>query len=158
MAHTSIRQRPSFMLGMLYVLSGGGFAWAASRYDMGTLDYMGPGYFPFALGLLLASLGLVIIARAVLTNGPVVRLPSWHLRSLAWMVGSVLMFALTLRPLGLALALVLLVVLASMASREFRWMTALANSAAMVVVNVGVFVYGLSLPLPLLPELVNLGG
>lgn len=156
MAHPCIRHRPDFVLGLLYLFAGGGFAFAASRYDMGTLDYMGPGYFPFALGVLLAGLGLVIVARAAFAGGPIVRLQPWNLRSLAWMVGSVLVFGATLRPLGLVLSLVLLVILASLASREFSWKATLANAAAMVVINVGGFAYGLSLPLPLLPQFLNL--
>lgn len=155
MPKPSIRHRPDFVLGLLYMIAGSGFAAAASRYDMGTVDYMGPGYFPFALGLLLVGIGLIIVARAVWTAGPVVGLQPWNLRSLIWMVGSVLMFGAALRPLGLIVALVLLVILASLASREFSWKATLLNAVAMVVVNVGLFVYGLSLPFPLLPEFLN---
>ena len=156
MAHPSIRHQPDFVLGLLYVLAGAGFAFAASRYDMGTLAYMGPGYFPFVLGLVLAAIGLVIVARAVLVRGPIVRIGALNPRPLIWMVGSVVVFGATLRPLGLVLALVLLVMLASLASREFTWKATLLNALAMVIINVGGFAYGLSLPLPLLPAFLDI--
>ncbi|MPS28810.1 MAG: tripartite tricarboxylate transporter TctB family protein [Alcaligenaceae bacterium] len=153
MAPSFIRNQPDFVLGLLYILAGGGFAAAASRYDMGTLAYMGPGYFPFILGMLLAAIGAWIVLRAVLIRGVRVRLASWNLRSLSWMVGSVVMFGLALQPLGLVIALVLLVILASLASHEFTWKTTLINAAVMVVLNVGGFVYGLSIPFPVLPQI-----
>ncbi|WP_353173996.1 tripartite tricarboxylate transporter TctB family protein [Paracandidimonas soli] len=154
MASLSIRHQPDFTLGLLYLLSGGGFAAAAVRYNMGTLAYMGPGYFPFILGALLAAIGLLIILRAVFGRGASVRLAPWNLRSLFWMVGSVIAFGLALQPLGLILALVLLVILASLASHEFTWKTTLINAAVMVVLNVGGFVYGLSIPFPVLPQII----
>jgi len=153
MAPSFIRNQPDFVLGLLYILAGGGFAAAASRYDMGTLAYMGPGYFPFILGMLLAAIGAWIVLRAVLIRGVRVRLASWNLRSLFWMVGSVVMFGLALQPLGLVIALVLLVILASLASHEFTWKTTLINAAVMVALNVGGFVYGLSIPFPVLPQI-----
>jgi len=157
MTHISIRHQPDFILGLLYAVAGGGFAFAASRYDMGSLSYMGPGYFPLVLGLVLAFIGQIIMARAVFVPGAMVRLQSWNLRPLIWMVGSVVIFGATLRPLGMVIALVLLVVTASLASREFTWKATLLNAFAMVVVNVGGFVYGLSLPFPLLPSFLDHG-
>jgi len=149
-----VRNQPDFVLGLLYILAGGGFAAAASRYEMGTLAYMGPGYFPFILGILLAGIGAWIVLRATLARSIRVRLAPWNLRSLFWMVGSVIMFGLALQPLGLVIALVLLVILASLASHEFTWKTTLVNALAMVVLNVGGFVYGLSIPFPVLPQII----
>ena len=157
MASSSVRDQPAFMLGLLYVLAGGGFAAAAAWYEMGTLAYMGPGYFPFLLGVLLAGIGLLIILRAVFGRGIRVRLARWDPRSLLWMVGSVIVFGLTLQPLGLIIALVLLVVLSSLASHEFTWKSALVNAFVMVVLNVGGFVYGLSIPFPILPQVMASG-
>ncbi len=155
MTQVSIKHQPDFILGSLYTLAGGGFALAASRYDMGTLSYMGPGYFPFLLGVVLAAIGIVIVARATLARGAVVRVPRWNVRPLIWMVGSVLLFAALLRPLGMVVALTVLVILASLASRDFTWKATLLNALVMVVVNVGGFVYGLSLPFPLLPAFLG---
>lgn len=154
MASLHIRNQPDFLLGSLYALAGGGFAVTSVHYDMGQLSYMGPGYFPFLLGVLLAGIGLLIIARSVARGASRARLSGWNFRSIFWMVGSVMIFGLALEPLGLIVALVLLVVLASLASHEFTWRTTLVNALVMVVLNVGGFVYGLSIPFPVFPEII----
>lgn len=154
MASLTVRHQPDFVLGILYILAGSSFAVAAAQYDIGTLAYMGPGYFPLLLGILLAGIGLLIVLRAIFSRGLKVKLAPWNLRSLLWMVGSVVVFGLALQPLGLIIALVLLVVLASLASHEFTWKTTLINAFVMVVLNVGGFVYGLSIPFPVLPAII----
>jgi len=150
-----IKHQPNFVLGGLYALAGAGFAVTSLNYDMGDLSYMGPGYFPFLLGILLAALGSLIMIRSLGFSQEVVRLSGWNLRSISWMVGSVMIFGLALEPLGLVIALVLLVVLASLASHEFTWRTTLTNALVMVVLNVGGFVYGLSIPFPVFPEILS---
>ncbi|MGB6104699.1 MAG: tripartite tricarboxylate transporter TctB family protein [Pusillimonas sp.] len=154
MSSLSIKNQPDFVLGGLYVLAGLGFALAASSYEMGTLSYMGSGYFPFLLAILLCGIGLIIIGRSIGSRGPSLKLANWSPRSLFWMVGSIMIFGLALQPLGLIVALVLLVVLASLASYEFTWKTTLVNAFVMVVVNVGGFAYGLSIPFPIFPDLI----
>lgn len=156
MASIRIQHQPNFLLGLLYIFAGGGFALVSSRYDMGQLSYMGPGYFPFMLRLLLAGIGALIVARSLGTKAAsIVRLTGWNFRSIFWMVGSVMVFGWVLQPLGLIIALVLLVVLASLASHEFTWRTTLVNAFVMVVLNVGGFVYGLSIPFPVFPEILS---
>ncbi len=56
------RSRDDLLAGAIFVALGGAFAYTASTYDVGTLRAMGPGYFPLALGLVLAALGVVIMA------------------------------------------------------------------------------------------------
>jgi hypothetical protein len=54
--------RDDLLAGAIFVALGGGFAYTASTYEVGSLRTMGPGYFPLALGLVLAALGVVIMA------------------------------------------------------------------------------------------------
>jgi hypothetical protein len=54
--------RDDLLAGVIFVALGGGFAYTASTYEVGSLRAMGPGYFPLALGLVLAALGVVIMA------------------------------------------------------------------------------------------------
>jgi hypothetical protein len=53
--------RDDLLAGVIFVALGGGFAYTASTYEVGSLRAMGPGYFPLALGLVLAALGVVIM-------------------------------------------------------------------------------------------------
>ena len=53
---------------------------------------------------------------------------------------------------GLALSTVLLILVASAASREFRWKEALVAGVALAALSVGVFIVGLKLALPIWPN------
>ena len=150
-----VRNRRDFVVGLGYFFAGATFALAARGYERGTADQMGPGYFPFWLGIVLAVLGAVVTLRALGRTAPRTTLAAWDWRALAWITGSVVLFALALQPLGLALSLAGLVVLASLASREFTWKGTLANAVFLVALNLGVFVFGLDLPLPVWPALAG---
>jgi hypothetical protein len=71
--------RDNLLAGAIFLAFGGLFAYLASTYEVGTLLAMGPGYFPMVLGLILAALGVVILATGLLTlrrEGPVAPSPS----------------------------------------------------------------------------------
>ena len=55
-----IRSQKDFASGIMFVLIGLGFAYVATTYPMGTPAKMGPGYFPFWLGILLAMIGAIV--------------------------------------------------------------------------------------------------
>ncbi len=52
-----IRSHVNFASGILFMLAGTAAAWVASGYQMGTAARLGPGYFPFWLGIVLGFLG-----------------------------------------------------------------------------------------------------
>ncbi|WP_419707774.1 tripartite tricarboxylate transporter TctB family protein [Promicromonospora sp. NFX87] len=54
----------------MFVGLGAAFAIGALGYDLGSLLEMGPGYVPFALGLVLAALGGVIVGKAYVAPDP----------------------------------------------------------------------------------------
>ncbi|HWI82643.1 tripartite tricarboxylate transporter TctB family protein [Ramlibacter sp.] len=151
----AIRNQKNFVSGLLYIACGLGFAAGATNYNLGTSARMGPGYFPFWLGLLLACIGAIVLAAALRPHAPPERLPKLDLKTLGWVLGSVALFALLLAPLGLALALVALVLVSSMASHEFGWKGAVLNAALLLALCMGAFVYGLGLQLPLWPSFIG---
>ena len=55
--------------GALMVAIGAGVVWwTALQYPIGTLQRMGPGYFPLALGIILMATGACIAAKACLAG------------------------------------------------------------------------------------------
>ena len=70
-------------------------------------------------------------------------------------LGSVVLFGLAIPWLGLALSTVLLVVVSSMASDEFRWKEAVIASIAVAAFAVGVFAYGLGVQMPIWPAFLQ---
>ena len=150
----TIRNRKDFLAGLVYLVAGIAFAIGATQYKMGSADRMGPSYFPFWLGLLLAFIGEVVVMGAVRRNATPEGLPRFDWRSLAWILLSVVLFGLLLPRLGLVVSLILLVLVSSRASHEFRWKGALLNAAFLLLVCWGAFIYGLNLQLPLWPSFI----
>ena len=78
---------------------------------------------------------------------------------LAFVVASVviglILFGLTVRPLGLALAGPILIAAAGFASSEVRWRETLVYGLAMTAFCVGLFKFALGLPIPLAPWLMG---
>ena len=57
-------QRRDYYAGALIMLLGAGAAIVGSRYNIGSLTRMGPGFFPTILGILLAVIGVLIAGSA----------------------------------------------------------------------------------------------
>jgi hypothetical protein len=140
-----------FLTGFMFLLFGAAAMLLSRGLTVGTAAKMGPGYFPFALGLLLAVLGAVLLSRSLLRTEEPQPWPSMQLRPLAIVLLSVFLFSQILKPLGLVLSTALLVVMVSKASHEFRWREALVNAAVLVVVVLAVFVYFLKFQIPVWP-------
>jgi hypothetical protein len=136
-----------FCSGLIFLGVGVAFVGFGRHYPMGTTMHMGPGYFPTILGGLLALIGLGLIVRSLLRSGPAVG----HLAcgKLTLVTLSNVLFALLLRRLGLAAALILLVVVSAYASKQFRWPVALALAVGLAVGSSLIFVWLLGLPIPI---------
>ena len=114
---------------------------------------VGPGTLPKALAVLLGGLGILLALTALFERGE--RLERWSLRGPLFILGALALFALTVRPLGLALAGPLAIVVAAFASSEVRWGETLVFGLAMTAFCVGLFKLALGLPIPLAPWLIG---
>ena len=63
-----IKNYQDFYAGLMFIIFGGLAAWLSTSYNMGTGARMGPGYFPFWLGAILAGLGVIILLKALGVN------------------------------------------------------------------------------------------
>jgi len=138
------------------IIVGAAFAIAARHYPFGTMARFGSGFFPFWLGIVLASLGVLLAVSSLFGAGdsePGIGavLATTDLRSLSAVVGSVVLFGLVLMRLGLLLSVVILVLVSSLGSRELRWRSTLAAALLLAAGCGAVFVYGLGLTVPVLP-------
>ena len=150
-----IRNHKDMAAGLIYVVAGGGFGLGALNYKLGDAARMGPGWFPFWVGMLLVVVGLATIATAMRPHAADERILKPNLRTMAWILGAVVLFGLLLQPAGLVLSLVALVIVSSMASHEFGWVGTLINSAVLVAFSVGAFIYGIHLQIPLWPAFID---
>jgi hypothetical protein len=150
-----IRNQKDFAAGVIYILAGAGFALGALNYKVGEAARMGPGYFPLAVGVLLAATGMAVAAGSLRAKAPQETVRRPDLRTILWVLGSVVLFALLLQPAGLVVALAALVLVSSAASHEFTWRGALANTAVLILFSTGVFIKGISLQIPLWPAFLR---
>lgn len=147
-----LKNPKDFWSGVMFAVTGFAFAIIVQvfEYPMGTSSRMGPGYFPFVLGLLMGALGLLIMVQSLATSGEPIAKFAW--RPLIWVLGAFVVFGLTAKIAGLVIAIILLVVISSYGGHEFKWKEALISSAILAAASVGVFVWGLKLPFPIWPE------
>jgi hypothetical protein len=142
--------------GAMYVVFGVAVAFVSTGYGTGSAMRMGPGYFPFWLGVILAGLGVILILQAAFRPPEETqKLTGWDLRVVSVVLVSVLLFGLLLRPLGLPLTVAVLTVTSSFANRESSWTTTALTAIGLAALGVLVFVYGLGLPMPLWPAFLT---
>jgi hypothetical protein len=139
-----------YYAGALMLVIGLGAAWLGNDYHVGTLNHMGPGFFPVALGAMLALCGLAIAlgAKASLAPGEEAdRAPEW--RGWGCIVAGIAAFVLLGRYGGLLPATFSLVFIAAMGDRDNTVRDALVLAAALCAVSVVVFWWGLKMQFPL---------
>jgi multisubunit Na+/H+ antiporter MnhF subunit len=147
-----IRSQQDFWAGVMFMAAGAFFSGFGATYSMGTAAKMGPGYFPFWLGLLLILLGALVSIKAVSRKKARDQVAAFDWRSIALVLGAVCVFGLLLKPAGLVAAISALVLIASLASHEFGWKGTAINLAILLTLCLGVFVYGLNLQFPVWPS------
>ena len=151
-----LRNKQDFWSGVMFMLLGVGFAWKATSYSMGTAARMGPGYFPHWLGVLMAILGLVVLLSSISKKAEEIEVDRFDFKILAIIVGSIVLFAFTLRPLGMIVSLFILVGFSSLASHEHSWKVSIANAAFLTLLCWLSFVKGLGLVFPIWPTFLGL--
>jgi hypothetical protein len=136
--------------GSLFCLTGLVVAVSAWQYPLGSAMRMGAGYFPLLLGGFLAVLGATVLLRAFFSRQKqfIERL---LFKPILLIGAGVLAFAVLLGNIGLAAASFLLISVSGLAHHESRLRELLPLGVAMALFGAGVFVWGLGLPLPLLP-------
>jgi hypothetical protein len=142
------RELKDILAGLVFVTFGLAYAVIALSYEIGSTLRMGPGYFPFVLGGLLAFLGLIIVVKGLLAGeGEAVGAIPW--RALALILGAVVLFGLTVRGLGLVPSVFVIALMSSFASQRTSVRVALLISVGLTILCVLVFVVTLRLRLPL---------
>lgn len=126
---------------------------SVSGYEVGSARHMGPGYFPIWLGGSLALVGLVLAGKSLATEGP--PLGQWALKPLVLITLGTLLFAGTVNVVGLAPAIVVLVLLSSLASTHFKLQWAIPLALGLAVASVLIFIKGLGIAVPAMPLLLG---
>lgn len=163
MSESTVHPR-DFSAGGLFAVTGLMTSIVASQYPTGTAMRMGAGYFPQLLGLLLLVLGGFVLLRGAVRHfrqrarvrqSPNTATTWWSkcrgARPLFLIGTGVMAFAGLLGNIGLAAATLLLVVVSGSAHHESRFPELLMLGVGLAIFGASVFIWGLGLPLPLLP-------
>jgi hypothetical protein len=138
--------------GVMLVLLGLFFAYFGASLRMGTASRMGPGYLPLVLSWGLVIFGVVILTRAFMSKEPA---PDWpKLRPLIFILLGPVLFGLLIQPLGLIPTIVIVALVASYAAPGTSVLTGVISAIVLAFFCAGVFVYLLSQPIPLWPEVL----
>jgi hypothetical protein len=158
-----IKSQKDFLAGLMFMVVGIAFAWGATNYSIGQGARMGPGYFPLALGVVLAILGIIIAFTALVVeseDGDKVGSIAW--RPLGYIIGSNVLFGILLAGLprfgipgmGLIVAIYGLTFVAARAGDEFDLKEVLILSTVLAIGSYLAFVYLLKLQFPVWPSFI----
>jgi putative tricarboxylic transport membrane protein len=153
-------RRKNVLAGLMFIVIAAIGLWASRNYPVGTALRMSTGYVPRLLCWLLTGLGAVVLVQGLLEpHRPEPRRePSpqdgviAQLRPVVLVTVGLIAFALALEPLGLVLAILVLVVIASFATRELKLWETLAAAAGLSVLTWVIFILGLGLPIQMWPD------
>jgi hypothetical protein len=160
-----IKSGKDFFSGLMFIIVGGAFAVGATEYTIGSGARMGPGYFPFILGILLAVLGVLVmiqgLRRSMDGQGDKLGKVAW--RPLTFIIGANLLFGVLLVGLpfvgvpsfGLIVAIYALTVVAGMAERDFSLKGSLVLATVLAAASYVAFVWLLNLQFPVWPEFIT---
>jgi hypothetical protein len=143
------RDHQDLIGGALLTALGVFVALYSERWDFGTAARMGPGFFPTVLGWILAVLGVLIALPAWFRRTEQTLHVQW--KSLLCVLGAVVLFALTLRTLGLVLATFAASFVATLADDEITWPGRVYVAAGVAALTLVIFIGGLGMVLPVWP-------
>lgn len=147
-----------FLIGLAAAGLAGGF-----NLPFGRLSGIGSGLLPRVVAILVAGFGILLLLQGVFLRGD--RLERWHLRGPVFVLGGVLVFALTIRgaslslagynfvmpPLGLAIAGPLAVIISALADKDTRFIEVIPYALLLTALSIGLFKILLRLPIPIFP-------
>lgn len=146
MNHIDVRD----LIGGALMIAFGVFVavYAGHEYTIGQPARMGPGFFPVALGWILAGLGVIIALLAFRKTVHVLQPPPFTLRGLFAVLAAIAAFALLVTPAGLVPATIALTFIAACAERKFYWRRTALLAASLSVLAWLIFTVGLQMTLP----------
>ena len=140
-----VKNPQDFWAGLLFLVIGLLAVYFGRNYAFGAATKMGPGYLPTVLSWMMAGLGAFLSIRALLESGPEIEGSLW--RPQIFIVAAIVIFGLLIERLGLAPSVVVVTVVAALASREMRWIETLILATGLAVLCVLLFVKVLGQPL-----------
>jgi len=143
-----LKKNKDFWSGLMLIIIGAGAMFLAKDYRFGSALNMGPGFFPSVLGGILFAFGIITMVVG-LRSGEKIR-GNLSIRAIILLPLSLVLFGILVEHVGFIPALTALILVAAAAGRQFKFAEVLPLAALLIVVSIGVFIWGLGLPYPLI--------
>lgn len=134
-----------FLIGIAAVGYLGGFS-----LPVGQLSGIGSGLMPKVVAAMVAGFGIILVAQSLVIAGD--RLDRWAVRGPILVLSAVLLFAFTIRPLGMVVAGPLCFLVAALADRDTRAVEVVISAIVATIVCGFLFKELLNLPIPFDPK------
>jgi len=143
-----LRSNMDFLAGLMFIGVGAAAMIVSRDYPMGSALRMGPGYFPMVLGGIMIAFGIYVMIHGLVNKEQVKG--NWSLRALFVLPLATVVFGVLMEETGFIPALVVLIFISAAAGDQFKWIEVLVMAIALTAACVGLFIYALGLPYPLL--------
>jgi len=149
----ALLHRRDFFAGLLMCMIGAGAIVEGSKYTVGSLVRMGPGYFPVALGIVLIFVGLLIVVTSSGDDDDGREFATPDLRGSICIVLGTVAFILLAERAGLLAAIFGCVFISALGDRNATLKGAVVLGVVACLFGVALFsvLLGLSLPLVVMP-------
>lgn len=144
----SVHAPRSLVSGLALIALAAFALWAVSDLSQGTMRAMGPAMLPRVVAVAIGVCGLIFVGLGFLQKGE--PLPAWELRGPLIVGLGMVVFALTIRSLGFAVAAPLAMLIIGRGTTEAQPRELAIFAAAMTAFCLGLFRYLLDQPIPVL--------
>jgi putative tricarboxylic transport membrane protein len=141
-------RRGEATVGAALLLLACAIVWAAAGMPPGRLGVPGPGFFPRALGALLAAVSVGLLVRAWRLSATTDEAVGLGHRNITLTVAALAALGLVFEYLGYVLSATLLMLVLLRAFSALGWLRSLAAAVATVLVSYVIFVHALGVSLP----------
>ncbi len=134
----------------LFLIALAAIAWLGGyKLNFGQLSGIGPGLMPKVTATIVAAFGLMLVVQGLTSVRD--RMDAWSIRGMFFVLGAVLVFAASIRPLGLVVAGPLAVIISGLADKESRLVELVIYAVILVTLCGLLFKEMLGLPIPFDP-------
>src|SRR5215469_15807994 len=147
----NLLKKKDFYAGLAMTLLGAGVTLNSTTYKLGTLMHMGPGMFPFILGILLTFVGILIFISGVITPVEDERIlpESMEWRGWACILAGPIMFIIFGEFFGMVAATFTCVFVSALGDKTATLRGSALLAACVTVGGAFIFSYVLKVPFPL---------
>jgi hypothetical protein len=148
----NLLQKKDFYAGLVMVLLGAGVTLNSTTYNLGTFMHMGPGMFPFMLGILMIFVGMLIFISGLMTpleEGEQILPDSMEWRGWACILAGPIMFIIFGEYFGMVAATFMCVFVSALGDRTATLKSSVLLAAGITVAGAVLFSYVLKVPFPL---------